>query len=207
MWGEEGAQAIIAAVGGDLARYLERAFWRDHLQTYRHRPIYWLLQSPKRAVTVYLYHEKVTRDTLFVVKTEIVEPTRRLLQTRLQEQEALAAAATGRARQRARREAEDLLARLEDLATFADALERVLKRGYEPDLDDGVLINLAPLYELVPWPRRKTVAGRRMSELEATWRALEAGEYDWAHLAMRYWPDRVREKARRDRSLALAHGL
>ncbi len=207
MWGEAGAQAIIAAVGGDLARYLERTFWRDHLQTYRHRPIYWLLQSPRRTLTVYLYHEKVTRDTLFVVKTEVLEPTRRLLQARLQEQEALAAAATGRARQRARKEAEALQAALNDLAAFAEALERVLQRDYEPDLDDGVLINLAPLYELVPWPRRKTVAGRRMSELEATWRALEAGEYDWAHMAMRYWPDRVREKARRDKSLAIAHGL
>ncbi len=207
MWGEEGAQDIIAAVGGDLARYLERAFWRDHLQTYRHRPIYWLLQSPKRAVTVYLYHEKVTRDTLFVVKTEIVEPTRRLLQTRLQEQEALAEASSGRARQRARKEAEALQAALDDLATFAEALERVLLRGYEPDLDDGVLINLAPLHELVPWPRKKKVAGHSVSELEATWRALEAGEYDWAHMAMRYWPDRVKEKARHDRSLAIAHGL
>ncbi len=207
MWGEAAAQEVIAAVGGDLARYLERTFWRDHLQTYRHRPIYWLLQSPRRAITVYLYHEKVTRDTLFVVKTEIVEPTRRLLQARLQEQEALAEASSGRARQRARKEAEALLARLEDLATFADSLERVLKRGYEPDLDDGVLINLAPLYELVPWPRKKKVAGRSMSELEAVWRALEAGEYDWAHMAMRYWPERVREKAKRDKSLAIAHGL
>jgi len=207
MWGEEAAEDIIAAVGGDLARYLERDFWRDHLQTYRYRPVYWLLQSPRRTLTVYLYHEKVTRDTLFVVKTEILEPARRLLETRLQEQEALAEAAAGRERQRARNEAEALQAALDDLAAFADALERVLRRGYEPDLDDGVLINLAPLYELVPWPRKKRVAGRSVSELEATWLALEAGEYDWAHMAMRYWPDRVREKAQNDRSLAIAHGL
>jgi len=45
---------------------------------------------------------------------------------------------------------------------------------------------LAPLYELVPWLRKKKVAGRSVSKLEATWRALEAGEYDWAHMAMCY---------------------
>ncbi len=207
MWGEEAAQAIIAAVGGDLARYLERTFWRDHLQAYRHRPIYWLLQSPKRTLSVYLYHERITRDTLFVVQTEIVQPTRRLLEARLQEQETLAAQSAGRARQRARKEAEALQAALDDLAAFAEALERVLRRGYAPDLDDGVLINLAPLYELVPWPRKKKVAGRSVNELEATWLALESGEYDWAHMAMRYWPERVKEKARHDRSLAIAHGL
>lgn len=33
------------------------------------------------------------------------------------------------------------------------------------------------------------------------------GDYDWSHLAMNYWPDRVREKCKTDKSLAIAHGL
>ncbi len=36
---------------------------------------------------------------------------------------------------------------------------------------------------------------------------LEKGDYDWAHLAMAYWPNRVREKCKTDKSLAIAHGL
>ena len=36
---------------------------------------------------------------------------------------------------------------------------------------------------------------------------LEKGEYDWAHLAMAYWPERVREKCKTDKSLAIAHDL
>ena len=40
-----------------------------------------------------------------------------------------------------------------------------------------------------------------------TWVKLEKGEYDWAHLAMNYWPGRVREKCKTDKSLAIAHGL
>jgi hypothetical protein len=43
--------------------------------------------------------------------------------------------------------------------------------------------------------------------LKETWVKLEAGEYDWAHLAMAYWPERVRAKCRTDKSLAIAHGL
>jgi transposase InsO family protein len=31
-------------------------------------------------------------------------------------------------------------------------------------------------------------------------------DYDWAHLAMNYWPERVREKCKTDKSLAIAHG-
>jgi len=43
--------------------------------------------------------------------------------------------------------------------------------------------------------------------LRDTWDKLEAGDYDWAHLAMTYWPDRVRNKCRSDASLAIAHDL
>jgi hypothetical protein len=43
--------------------------------------------------------------------------------------------------------------------------------------------------------------------LRDTWTNLEKGDYDWAHLAMEYWPDRVREKCKSNRSLAIAHNL
>ena len=36
---------------------------------------------------------------------------------------------------------------------------------------------------------------------------LASTNYDWAHLAMNYWPERVREKCKTDKSLAIAHGL
>ena len=36
---------------------------------------------------------------------------------------------------------------------------------------------------------------------------LEKGDYDWAHLALNYWPERVRERCKSDKSLAIAHGL
>ncbi len=31
-------------------------------------------------------------------------------------------------------------------------------------------------------------------------------DYDWSHMALRYWPNRVREKCQSDPSLAVAHG-
>ena len=71
---------------------------------------------------------------------------------------------------------------------------------WKPNHDDGVQITAAPLWRLFrhrPW---QTV-------LRDTWEKLERGDYDWAHLAMDYWPDRVREKCRTDKSLAIAHDL
>ena len=71
---------------------------------------------------------------------------------------------------------------------------------YRPNHDDGVQITAAPLWPLFrhkPWQK----------VLKDTWAKLEKGDYDWAHLAMAYWPDRVREKCRTDKSLAIAHDL
>ena len=63
--------------------------------------------------------------------------------------------------------------------------------------DDGVLINAAPLWELLPsWPDTKKA-----------WEELENGKYDWAHQAMDHWPYRVREKCKTNKSFAIAHGL
>jgi hypothetical protein len=46
-----------------------------------------------------------------------------------------------------------------------------------------------------------------LNETEESWKKLEKGEYDWAHLAYTLWPDRVREVCKHDRSIAIAHGL
>ena len=76
--------------------------------------------------------------------------------------------------------------------------------GWQPEPDDGVLLNLAPLCALMPsWPN----ATAKSSELRKAWEALERGDYDWSHTARRYWPDRVAEACRHNKSFAIAHGL
>ena len=68
--GEAGASEVVETALGDghpetlLRRYLEQDFWKRHLQQYRKRPVYWLLQSQQRAFSVYVFHERATRDTL-----------------------------------------------------------------------------------------------------------------------------------------------
>jgi hypothetical protein len=82
-----------------------------------------------------------------------------------------------------------------ELAWMEAELRRMAEQGYDPDLDDGVVINAAPLHRLIAW-----------KEPEAVWKKLEKGDYDWAKLAMKHWPERVREKYRTDKSLSIAHG-
>ena len=56
--------------------------------------------------------------------------------------------------------------------------------------------------------RRRLFGLRKWAkDTEAAWRKLEAGDYDWAHIAYTIWPARVQEVCRKDRSIAIAHGL
>ncbi|MBX6362420.1 MAG: hypothetical protein IRZ00_01020 [Gemmatimonadetes bacterium] len=186
------------------AAELGKTFFDFHIQRYRKSrrkaPIYWRLTSnPGRGqaeYSVWLYYHRLTGDTLWQVLTRYVGPKRELEARRLEELRRGRERAGAGERGRIEKEIEAKLQLLEELDWFEARLRAVAGRGYAPELDDGVIINLAPLHELVPW-----------SEPEKVWKKLEDGECDWAKLAMKYWPERVRERCREDKSLAIAHGL
>jgi len=189
---------------GQKASALGKSFFEFHIQRYsksrRKAPIYWQLVSRtgtrQPAYSVWLYYHRLSDDTLWSVVREYVGPKRGLEESRLEELLERAQGAEGAEKRRLEKEAERVAEVVEDLRAFEDKLRRVAERGYAPDLDDGVVINLAPLHEVVAW-----------AEPGKVWRKLERGEYDWAKLAMRYWPDRVREKCKTDKSLAIAHNI
>ena len=89
---------------------------------------------------------------------------------------------------------------VDEIRSFQAELARVAPL-WRPDLGDGVIINFAPLWRLVPQNRTW------QSECKSTWDKLCKGDYNWAHLAMHLWPERVVPKCAEDRSLAIAHGL
>ena len=60
---------------------------------------------------------------------------------------------------------------LSELRDFEAKLRRAAILHLEPDLDDGVVLNIAPLRELVPW-----------KEAKAYWDELLAGQYEWSSI-------------------------
>jgi hypothetical protein len=200
MLGERGAAEVIDETGGDLRRFFERDFFTKwHVKWYRKRPVYWLLQSPKKLYGLYLFHERLTKDTLFVVQRKYLDRKIVLTQQLLSEKRAAAGkAASARERRAVNREADEAEKLLADLEEFAKRLKAITDRGYDPHIDDGVILNMAPLWDVIPsWSK----------EPKKYWDGLEAGDYDWAHIAMNYWPDRVKAKCKTDKSMAIAHGM
>jgi hypothetical protein len=176
-------------------------FFADHLKHYsksrRQAPIYWPLSTASGLYTLWVYYHRLSDDFLYRAVNNYVEPKIAQTQRQIAALEAkLLSGATGDAR----RELEDQRKLFEELQDFRNELLRVADLPYKPNLNDGVLITAAPLWKLFRLPKWR-------KDLEACWKKLEAGAYDWAHLAYSIWPDRVRKACETDRSIAIAHKL
>lgn len=196
---EEVLDRVEAPVPEDVRRWLQRDFFAFHLQRYcksrRKAPIYWPLSTTSGSYTLWVYYPSLTSQTLYSAINDFVEP-------RLKQVGADVMALRNKAAARTRddeKQFEALQAFELELIELRDTLLK-LAPSYKPKHDDGVQISAAPLWPLFrhkPWQK----------VLKDTWAKLEKGDYDWAHLAMNYWPERVREKCKTDKSLAIAHGL
>ena len=191
-----------AEVPGDVRRWLQRDFFPLHLRQYsksrRKAPIYWPLSTTSGSYTLWLYYPSLTSQTLYTAVNDFIEGPNGKLQ---EVSRALGALRDkGSARSREDEKAFEAFQTLElELIELRDTLLQIAP-SYRPNHDDGVQITAAPLWRLFrhkPWQKL----------LKDTWVKLEKGDYDWAHLAMAYWPDRVREKCKGDKSLAIAHNL
>mgnify|MGYP001217566505 FL=1 len=182
-----------------MRRWLGREFFEFHLKQYsksrRRAPIYWPLSTVSGSYTLWLYYPSLSDQTLYSAVNDFVEPKLRQVAV---EARALREKGAGRSRAEEKR-FEELQAFELELVELRDALLK-LAPSYKPSHDDGVQISAAPLWSLFRHRAWQKV-------LKETWAKLEKGDYDWAHLAMNYWPERVREKCRSDKSLAIAHVL
>jgi len=190
----------------DLRDYFQKptGFFQDHLKRYsksrRKAPIYQPLSTPSGSYTLWFYYHCLTDQTLYAVVNKYVEPKITEVERSLTRIENDMKAASGRDATRLRdrlNEAEIFLGELRDLR---EELLRIAELPYKPNLNDGVIINAAPLHNLF---RLRSWA----NDTKKVWGKLEKGDYDWAHLAYTIWPDRVREVCKKDRSIAIAHGL
>ena len=195
---------LLSALGyGDLREYIRypRGMFDDHLKLYsdgrRTAPIYWQFGIPSGRYSVWLYAHGLTRDSLFRLQNDVVAP--KLAHEERQLANLIDQAGDNPSAMK-RKEIAGAEALVEELRALLAELKRVAPL-WNPTLDDGLALTMAPLWRLVGqhkvWQKK----------LQTTWDELAAGKYDWAHIAMYLWPERVVRKCATDRSLAIVHGL
>lgn len=185
----------------DLRAWFARDFFEPHIKRYsksrRKAPIYWQLATGSGSYSVWIYIHRATGDTLFRVLNDFIGPKLDHEKAKLDGLTQEAGANPSAAQRREIEQQETFVGELQALKTEVARVAPLWK----PNLDDGVIVNFAPLWRLVPQSRSW------QGECKKAWDKLVAGDYDWAHLAMHLWPERVVPKCIDNRSLAIAHGL
>ncbi|MBN2393125.1 MAG: hypothetical protein JXR84_20515, partial [Anaerolineae bacterium] len=139
---------IEAAIGRDVHSYFLRDFYKDHVTTYKKRPIYWLFSSPNGSFNALVYMHRYRPDTASIVLNNYLREYRAKLTARRQHLEgvSISAGATPREKTQALKESEALDKVLRELHEYEDGvLYPLAARQVEIDLDDGVAVNYGKL--------------------------------------------------------------
>jgi len=215
MWEEHGTAV---SPKEDLRTYLRQSYFDYHRKLYESRPIYFPLSSSKRTFVAYVAIHRWRSDTLQTLLADHLMPERQRLDGELEDLRKARAARSTTAKtekrfsmvKKAVEELECFIASVTEIAeggappTDSKCPPRKVDARFEMDLDDGVMVNSAALWPLLD-PQWKTGSCPKKWWKELC-TAKGKKDYDWAHLAERYFPTRVDEKCQEDPSLGVAHG-
>ncbi len=126
-----------------IRRYLSNQLYKDHLRTYKRRPIYWLFSSGKhKAFECLVYLHRYHEGTLARMRAEYVIPLSSRINARINrlQEEAEAASSTSE-RKQLMTELKTLQNQQAELATFDEQLRHHADMRIPLDLDDGVKEN------------------------------------------------------------------
>ncbi len=210
-WKEHGA---VVGEGDDIRTYLRKSFFDFHKKLYENRPIYCPISSAKKGFVAFVSIHRWAEDTLNVLLADHLVPAKRRLEGELEDLRTARASGTNKGKAERRwtevqklvEELDDFIAKVTEIAEKGPpppddkTAKREVDARYVMDLDDGVMVNSAALWPLLE-PQWKAP--------KKWWKELANAEgkkdYDWSHLAARYFPTRVRKKCHEDPSLAVAH--
>lgn len=134
-----------------IRRYLADKFFKDHLQTYKKRPIYWLFSSGKQgAFQALVYLHRYHEGTLARLRAEYVLPLTGKMQARIESLQAdLRAAASTAARTKLNKQLEALKKQQLELLAYDEKLRHHADMRISLDLDDGVKVNYGKFGDLL----------------------------------------------------------
>jgi hypothetical protein len=174
-----GSTELVFKLAEDLGRkslrqYLRKRFFKDHLTVYsaggRKAPIYWPLTVPSTKWGVWAYAPTLSRETLYSLASEAARRERLAAEAVARLQGEQKDGSSGRPPRKLAEELDSEEKLAEELRQFRTEADRIAGLGWDPDLDDGLVLCAAPLADLFPaWPDAKKARDE-----------LRGGRYGWA---------------------------
>lgn len=154
---DENLRFVLESLGvKDLRDYFVKSFYKDHVQRYKKRPIYWMFSSPRGSFNALIYMHRYNPSTVSTVLNEYLREYRAKLEVTLTNAEQAGAAGSTKDQKEADR-LRKVLAELRDYEH--DVLYPLATQQLTIDLDDGVKANYPKFY-----PAVKKIAGLETAE-------------------------------------------
>lgn len=134
-----------------IRRYLASKFYKDHMQTYKKRPIYWLFSSGKQgAFQALVYLHRYNESTLARMRTEYVMPLISKMAAMVNSLESEIENSDSAAEiKRKEKELQNLHKQQAELSSFEEKLRHYADQRISLDLDDGVKVNYGKFGDLL----------------------------------------------------------
>ncbi len=134
-----------------IRSYLASKFYKDHMQTYKKRPIYWLFSSGKQgAFQALVYLHRYNESTLARMRTEYVMPLISKMAAYANSLETAKESSDSAAEiKRIEKKLQDLHKQQAELSSFEEKLRHYADQRISLDLDDGVKVNYGKFGDLL----------------------------------------------------------
>jgi len=130
------------SIGKDIRKYFVKDFYKDHIQRYKKRPIYWMFSSPKGSFNALVYMHRYTPDTLNQILNGYLNEYREKLKTRMETLDHLMISGSPSEQNKAAKEKDKIQLVLLELQEYErEVLYPLATERISIDLDDGVLVN------------------------------------------------------------------
>ena len=151
-----------------IRRYLSTKFYKDHMQTYKKRPIYWLFSSGKeKAFECLVYLHRYNESTLSRMRTEYVTPLLGKYEAYAEQlDKQIEMAESTQDKKRLEKELKSMDKKQSELREFDDKLKHYADMRISIDLDDGVKENYGKFGDLLA--DVKNITGKKPEIINAS---------------------------------------
>ena len=135
---------IEAVLGKDIRKYFVKDFYKEHIQRYKKRPVYWLFSSPRGSFNALIYLHRYTPDTVGIVLNEYLRELMTKISTRIKHliEENNRADISNADKTPNLKQIDKYTAQLAELEDYErDVIFPLAQQKIAIDLDDGVKVN------------------------------------------------------------------
>lgn len=133
-----------------IRRYFANEFYKDHVDRYKKRPIYWLFTSWKdKTFNTLVYLHRYDKSTLSKIRMDYLHKLQWNIEWQRRQVESSLVWAEWKTKLDLEKQKNELLKKVDALKHYDEKLKHLAEQKIELDLDDWVKVNYPKLWELL----------------------------------------------------------